>query len=649
MLRLQWLQSQVEAEARQVVALRAFHAVAGTMLAAILGSGPARAETLAFRGACFPGPRVLVAGVGDLLFHEALQRRALAPGGSYNRFWQPVAPVIQGADIAYANLEGPAAHGVAPAGYAVKDPGRRLDGRVYGTTPGALIFNYHPSVAADIKAAGFAVVSTANNHAADRGPLGIDRTIDNLDKAGLAFTGTRRRGGEARPWSVITRARGMTVAWLACSYSTNGMPDPHGQVLNCYDGQETVLDEIRTLWDEPDVDAVIVTPHWGVEGSHRPLESDRAWARAAIEAGATAVIGTHPHVLQPWERHVAGDGREALIIYSTGNFVSNQASAAQRTGLIALLSLVRGPTGKAEVAAAGYVLTAVDPAAGHRVAELVGDPAIRGSQLAEALRLLPAGNRVPAAGFRQLPEVCEEPLIASLPAPGTAVASATAAAPPAPPSAPPAPPTGLADAAPPAQEWRLAVASDTPDGQASDPPSPAPPPAWRLAVSSDTPDGQASEPPSPAPAAAPVAVADAGEEHGTLTPRRGARVTGRAVGSLVIAASSDEPAASEIARPPQTATSLPWAAIATAFGRKLARGDGAPPPGRNGPARVTLALAEPRERGLPPIRRGGSRARGGRKYKRGLVALGPRRFGPLARSPAPVAGRQRRRARGRRA
>jgi poly-gamma-glutamate synthesis protein (capsule biosynthesis protein) len=402
---------------------------AAVATALLSGAVPAAAYALTFRDGCRPGPRVRIAAVGDLLFHEALQRRALAPGSDFRRFWQPVQPILDRADIVYGNLEGPAAHGVAAGGSAIKDPGRMLDGRVYGKSPGFLVFNYHPSVITDLKASGFTVVSTANNHAADRGALGIDRTIDNLRAAGLAFTGTRRRGQEAAPWSTTTRARGLAVAWLACTYSTNGIPDRAGQVLDCYRQRDVVMGELARLAADAAVDAVILTPHWGQEYSPQPLASDRAYAREAIEAGADAVLGAHPHVLQPWEKLRAGNGREGLVIYSLGNFVSNQQRPEQRSGIIALIELTR-PEGeqRARVTAAGFVPTWVEfTPAGHRVTEIVGEPRSRTDPLAATLRLLPKGNRVSSTRLDLLPRDCGADLVAS------------AAAAPLPPVLPPSP------------------------------------------------------------------------------------------------------------------------------------------------------------------------------------------------------------------
>ena len=82
---------------------------------------------------------------------------------------------------------------------------------------------------------------TANNHSLDRYAIGVERTIDAIEAAGLKFTGTRRRGETERPWYTVTETvkDGETrrIAWLGCTYGTNGLPDRHGQVLLLLQGQ----------------------------------------------------------------------------------------------------------------------------------------------------------------------------------------------------------------------------------------------------------------------------------------------------------------------------------------------------------------------------------------------------------------------------
>jgi poly-gamma-glutamate synthesis protein (capsule biosynthesis protein) len=369
-----------------------------------------------FRDACVAGERVTIAAVGDLLFHFNLQQQALARGGSFARFWEKLEHVFKRADVVYGNLEGPAARNVGPGGREGRDNGRAseriYDRRFYaGGEDDVLIFNFHPSAVPEVKAGGFHVLSTANNHSADRGPLGIERTIDALEDANVAFTGTRRRGESEhdRPWSTLTRANGFNIAWLACTYGLNGMPDPHGQVLACYgrrgEPRAEVLDAIRRLAAHPAIDAVMLTPHWGNEYQHQPSQQERRFAREAIEAGATAVIGAHPHVVQPWEKVTTPDGREGLIVYSLGNFISAQIGTPRRSALIALLELARAEDGKVRLTAAGYVPTWVEYGNPYRIVENTGTANLEAFNL--TMRLLPRGNRVLSSEMQILPKACE--------------------------------------------------------------------------------------------------------------------------------------------------------------------------------------------------------------------------------------------------
>src|SRR5690606_19519399 len=97
--------------------------------------------------------------------------------------------------------------------------------------------------------------------------------------------------------------------------------------------------QIRTLAKRPDVHAILFTPHWGAEYQHTPDAKQKALAREVLDAGATAVIGTHPHVVQPIEKYTTQDGRETLIAYSLGNFISNQIGLPRLSSAILMLGL----------------------------------------------------------------------------------------------------------------------------------------------------------------------------------------------------------------------------------------------------------------------------------------------------------------------
>ena len=142
---------------------------------------PINPKAIAFGDACQTGDRITIAAVGDVLLHSRLQRQGVKHEDRFRSLWAPVDDLIEGADIAYANLEGPTASGVLEGGELTDDPGFRFDGDVYSTWPR---FNYHPYLVEDLEMAGFDVVSTANNHTLDRAGVGVDRTIDALESAG---------------------------------------------------------------------------------------------------------------------------------------------------------------------------------------------------------------------------------------------------------------------------------------------------------------------------------------------------------------------------------------------------------------------------------------------------------------------------------
>jgi poly-gamma-glutamate synthesis protein (capsule biosynthesis protein) len=306
---------------------------------------------ISFLAACEPGDRVTVAAVGDVLLHGRLQQQAYASDQRFLDLWGEVGDLLAQADITYANLEGPTAAGITAGLRVVPDPGPVFDNKVYTGYPR---FNYHPSLAQDLVDSGVDVVSTANNHALDRGGLGAEKTIEELEAAGLPFTGTRRRDGSG-DWHTETDANGFRLAWVACTFSTNGITDSKKQVLGCYTDTTRLVNLVRELDAREDIDAVIVTPHWGIEYTANPRLTEVKLAHRLLDAGATVVLGGHPHVLQPWEKHLTPDGRETFVIYSLGNFVSGQRDLPRRSTLLLYLGLVRGLDGVTRVEGARYV------------------------------------------------------------------------------------------------------------------------------------------------------------------------------------------------------------------------------------------------------------------------------------------------------
>lgn len=283
---------------------------------------------ITFSQACQPGSSLLIAAVGDVLLHTTLQQEAKQRG--FESLWSNAIPFIKAADIAYANLEGPMAQGM-----------KGDSDSVYSGFPN---FNYNPSLAHALKTSGFNIVSTANNHILDRFAAGIDKTLAALDNAGLAHVGTHKRGSN-QSWLYILHKNNFKIAFIACTEMTNDNKDRENQILHCYkkDHKKWILTTIANIKHQ--VDAVIVLPHWGEEYHHSPNEEQIIFAHQVLEAGATAVIGSHPHVLQPLQKYITKDHRETIIMYSLGNFVSNQSSPDKRTTIILFLGLTKTPQG----------------------------------------------------------------------------------------------------------------------------------------------------------------------------------------------------------------------------------------------------------------------------------------------------------------
>ncbi|KPQ07192.1 MAG: poly-gamma-glutamate synthesis protein (capsule biosynthesis protein) [Rhodobacteraceae bacterium HLUCCA12] len=362
-------------------------------------------EALTVLNPCEGDARLSVMAVGDVLLHRALQWRGYAHG--FDTIWGAARPYFQGADLVVANLEGPTAPGLARGGRRVADPGAVLDDVVYTGYPQ---FNYHPSVIDDLRAAGVSLVTTANNHALDRGSAGVTATIAELDRRGMAHTGTIAAGAPRDFATRIDTALG-TLAFIGCSYDTNGIADPHRQVLLCHRGRDELLALVRA--ETARGAGVIVLPHWGQEYSHQPTQAQRALARDLVAAGSIAVIGTHPHVVQPFALH-DGPGGQALVAYSTGNFVSAQVSLPRATGIGVWAEICTGPGGGPRLAGAGYLPLRMDFAGAGPVLRFPGADATGPDAQARALaaRIIPGfdlAEDVDCAGPRPPPVAAPGP------------------------------------------------------------------------------------------------------------------------------------------------------------------------------------------------------------------------------------------------
>ncbi|MES2802160.1 MAG: CapA family protein [Bdellovibrionota bacterium] len=290
---------------------------------------------------------IILSFSGDVIIHEDLYKKVIAnKDHDFSILWKKTLPLFAKADFSFVNMEGPTAMGITNKLKIKGDVGFVYDNEVYSGTD--MLFNYHPTLIDALKKSGFDIVSTVNNHSMDRGIKGLNATIDALTKRKMPFIGSRKSGSED-PLFTITKVKNFSIAWIGCTEMLNGFFDRKSQVLLCFQQREEILKLIARVVSENKPDAVIITPHWGVEYKHKQSQMQIDLAHEFLDMGATAVIGTHPHVLQPVEKYVTPDKRETFIAYSLGNFVANQRGIERKSSAVVYLQLSRDKSGKAVI------------------------------------------------------------------------------------------------------------------------------------------------------------------------------------------------------------------------------------------------------------------------------------------------------------
>jgi len=245
---------------------------------------------------------VTIVAVGDVISHQDVQRAALEAENGWASLWEEVTPLFEAADFAMANLETPVAPNTGKPGIP-------------------FCFNAPVELPRAIKETGVGLVFTANNHAFDQNIAGVAETLGHLSDSGLLAVGSGMdRDAALRP--AIVNLRGMEVAVLSrTDLFNNCLNQRHDRPWVAeldIERDAAIVQELR-----PQVDAVIVAVHWGNEYHAKPSQRQREAAAKLVEAGADAIVGHHPHVLQPFEWVEAG-GRRGAVAFSLGNFLSNQ-------------------------------------------------------------------------------------------------------------------------------------------------------------------------------------------------------------------------------------------------------------------------------------------------------------------------------------
>lgn len=276
--------------------------------------------------------------VGDAMQHQAQLDQAKSEGEfnyyDYSGCFNLIAPTITAADYAVCNLEVPLGGGPDYSGYPC--------------------FSAPDSFAKALYDAGFDLMLTANNHCLDRRDKGARNTLKALDRMGIDHIGTYDTALQRDSLvPFITDIKGIKFAFLNYTYGTNGIEPREGIEVATIDRKKISeeIDRARAAGAE----MVVVTMHWGVEYVLLENEQQRSLADFLVEKDVDLVIGAHPHVIQPMKIvRNPKTGKEILVVYSLGNFISNMKTADTRGGALVKVMIERDAEGKPRIKNAVY-------------------------------------------------------------------------------------------------------------------------------------------------------------------------------------------------------------------------------------------------------------------------------------------------------
>jgi poly-gamma-glutamate synthesis protein (capsule biosynthesis protein) len=247
--------------------------------------------------------RVTVVAVGDLQLGDSAIgvgfgfRSACASGDQLARALDGVRPQLADADVVFGNLE-------CTLSEQGLEPSLWRSVQMRGV----------PAFAKALRQTGFNVLNVANNHANQHGEAAFLETVELLRAEGIVPCGVRGQGPwQAEPAYLATRD-GSRVGVLG--YSRRPRQYGDGTPPYAEGTDDEICADVRRL--KASVPYVIVSLHWGEEFVTRPSQAEVGFAHRLLDAGASLVVGHHPHVLRPVEETHVG-----VVAYSLGNFVGD--------------------------------------------------------------------------------------------------------------------------------------------------------------------------------------------------------------------------------------------------------------------------------------------------------------------------------------
>ncbi len=255
---------------------------------------------------------VTVLNTGDVLIHDNLLSGAKQTDGSYDfsKFFMHSRKYINAANLAIANLE------------------VTLGGEAAGNYRGYPGFNSPDSLIDYLKADGFDLLLTSNNHSLDTGAAGLKRTVQQLKARNMGFLGTKETNDD--PTYIVKNVDGIKIGMVCYTYGTNNSTAGAESLINTfsssnlgafYTAAQTVIDSMK----RDGAEAIVFYMHWGQEYKTSPNTYQKAVAQKLCNMGVDVIVGAHPHVIQPIDLLYSEDSQNTTVcLYSMGNAISNQ-------------------------------------------------------------------------------------------------------------------------------------------------------------------------------------------------------------------------------------------------------------------------------------------------------------------------------------
>ncbi|MEI6602516.1 MAG: CapA family protein [Clostridia bacterium] len=308
--------------------------------------------------------KAVLTAVGDIILHQSVIDGGKQKDGTYkyDAMFTYVAPYFKNSDYAIANYEG------------------ALNGPPYSGYP---TFGGPDAIAYGLKNAGIDMVTTANNHAYDRGFAGLVRTPTVFAKAKVAVIGTRAKSTD--PHFKIASVNGIKIGFIGYTFETTGngvnkalnginLPTKANDLIDSFNpyragrfaaNLKDMAARVKAM-KKAKAECIVFVMHWGDEYQTVSNATEKKIAKFLADQGVDLIIGHHPHVIQEISViHSTVSKKNTLVYYSTGNFLANMEFNTHNTkgyaedAIIAKVEISRDAAGKIKVTKGEYVGTYV--------------------------------------------------------------------------------------------------------------------------------------------------------------------------------------------------------------------------------------------------------------------------------------------------